>query len=157
MSTLTKSIAEVCAVIIESIGIGIITFLAVYLLIYAVFQKFKGKPGEVIYRQMRQYLGRVILLGLEFLVAADIIHTVAVDLTFSTVGVWAIIVVIWTFLSFSLDVELKGRRPWQKEESTYFYHSSKIIRTAGCTRQLFVKSVSRAPLLKRAQVDYGLP
>lgn len=58
-------------------------------------------------------LGRGILLGLELLVAGDIIHTVAVELTFETVGVLAIIVLIRTFLSFALEVELNGRWPWR--------------------------------------------
>jgi uncharacterized membrane protein len=67
---------------------------------------------------MRQRLGRGILLGLEFLVAADIIHTVAVELSFETVGVLALIVLIRTFLSFTLDVELTGRWPWQEKEES---------------------------------------
>ncbi|MGK3647164.1 DUF1622 domain-containing protein [Pseudarthrobacter enclensis] len=67
------------------------------------------------YRQYRQLLGRSILLGLELLVAADIIRTVAVTPTFTSVGVLAIIVLIRTFLSFSLELEITGRWPWQKE------------------------------------------
>jgi uncharacterized membrane protein len=66
------------------------------------------------YRVYRQQIGRAILLGLEFLVAADIIRTVAVDPTFRSVGVLAIIVAVRTFLSFTLDVELEGRWPWQE-------------------------------------------
>jgi uncharacterized membrane protein len=64
------------------------------------------------YRLFRQRLGRAILLGLELLVAADIIRTVAVTPTFMSAGVLAIIVGIRTFLSFSLEVELDGRWPW---------------------------------------------
>lgn len=66
------------------------------------------------YRLYRQSLGRAILLGLEFLVAGDIIRTVAVSPTFTSVGVLAVIVLVRTFLSFSLEVELEGRWPWQK-------------------------------------------
>lgn len=66
------------------------------------------------YRGYRQHLGRAILLGLEFLVAGDIINTVAVDPTFRSVGVLAGIVVIRTFLSFSLEVEIEGRWPWER-------------------------------------------
>ena len=65
------------------------------------------------YRAYRQAIGRAILLGLEFLVAADIIRTVAVSPTFTSAGVLAVIVVIRTFLSMSLEVELEGRWPWQ--------------------------------------------
>ena len=66
-----------------------------------------------VYRRFRQQLGRSILLGLELLVAADIIRTVAVTPTLSTVLVLALIVAIRTFLSFSLELEITGRWPWQ--------------------------------------------
>lgn len=59
----------------------------------------------------------MILLGLEILVAADIIQSVGVTPTFHSVGVLALIVVVRTFLSFSLEVELEGRWPWQRDRS----------------------------------------
>jgi uncharacterized membrane protein len=65
------------------------------------------------YRQLRQGLGRAILVGLELLVAADIIRTIAIDPTFQSVGVLGLIVVVRTFLSWSLEVEVNGRWPWQ--------------------------------------------
>lgn len=68
---------------------------------------------DVAYRQLRQGIGRGILLGLELLVAGDIIRTVAIAPTFTSVGVLALIVAIRTFLSFSLEVELTGHWPWQ--------------------------------------------
>lgn len=71
------------------------------------------QPFEAAYRGLRQSIGRGILLGLELLVAGDIIRTVAIDATFTSVGVLAGIVLIRTFLSFSLEVELTGRWPWQ--------------------------------------------
>jgi uncharacterized membrane protein len=72
-------------------------------------------PGrEAAYRRFRQGIGRAILLGLELLVAADIIRTVAVAPTFESVGVLAVIVVVRTFLSMTLQVELEGRFPWQR-------------------------------------------
>jgi uncharacterized membrane protein len=75
-----------------------------------------GQQGRVpVYRAYRQLLGRSILLGLELLVAADIIRTVAVTPTWESVGVLAVIVVIRTFLSFSLELEITGRWPWQKD------------------------------------------
>ena len=66
------------------------------------------------YDALRADLGRAILLGLEFLVAADIIGTIAVEPTFRSLGVLALIVAIRTFLSFSLEVEIEGRWPWQR-------------------------------------------
>ena len=67
------------------------------------------------FRSYRRGVGRSILLGLEFLVAADIIRTVAVSPTFRGVGVLAIIVLIRTFLSFTLELEIDGRWPWQRQ------------------------------------------
>jgi uncharacterized membrane protein len=69
---------------------------------------------EPAYNDFRQRLGRAILLGLELLVAGDIIRTVAATPTLTSVGVLAGIVAIRTFLSFSLEVEISGRWPWQK-------------------------------------------
>jgi uncharacterized membrane protein len=64
------------------------------------------------YERLRSFVGRSILLGLEILVAADLIRTVAVDPSLENVGVLALIVLIRTFLSFSLDIEIDGRLPW---------------------------------------------
>jgi uncharacterized membrane protein len=71
-------------------------------------------PRETLVAAFRSNLGRSILLGLEFLVAADIINTVAVEPTVQSLIVLAGIVLIRTFLSFSLEVEIEGRWPWQK-------------------------------------------
>lgn len=77
-----------------------------------------GRPGGVDapacrYRQLRQDIGRAILLGLEFMVAGDIIRTVAVEPTVNGLLVLGGIVLIRTFLSLSLEVELEGRWPWR--------------------------------------------
>ncbi|WP_131737171.1 DUF1622 domain-containing protein [Actinomadura roseirufa] len=72
----------------------------------------------LVYRSYRQSLGRAILLGLEVLVAGDIIRTVAVSPTLDSVAVLAAIVGVRTFLSFSLEVELEGRWPWQARPET---------------------------------------
>jgi uncharacterized membrane protein len=74
----------------------------------------RGGDGAVTYRLYRESLGKAILLGLELLVAADIIRTVATDPTLYNVGVLAGIVLIRTFLSFSLQLEIEGRWPWQR-------------------------------------------
>jgi len=72
-----------------------------------------GSPEDTRYRRLRQDVGRGILLGLEFMVAGDIIRTVAVEPTVNGLIVLAGIVLIRTFLSLSLEVELEGRWPWQ--------------------------------------------
>lgn len=74
----------------------------------------QGGDPRALYVPYRQDVGRAILLGLEFLVAGDIIRTVAVSPTFRSAGVLGIIVLIRTFLSASLQAELEGRLPWQR-------------------------------------------
>lgn len=71
-------------------------------------------PGSDPYRTYRSGIGRSILLGLELLVAADIINTVAIEPSLESLAVLAGIVAIRTFLSVSLEVEIDGRWPWQK-------------------------------------------
>jgi len=68
------------------------------------------------YDSYRANLGRGILLGLELLVGADIIATVTAPLTFQTVGLLGLVVLIRTFLSFSLETEIEGHWPWQRRE-----------------------------------------
>jgi uncharacterized membrane protein len=74
-----------------------------------------GRHETGIYRHFRQQLGRTILLGLELLVVGDIVRTVAAQPTLIGVAILAIIVLIRTFLSFSLEVELTGWWPWQRK------------------------------------------
>jgi uncharacterized membrane protein len=73
-----------------------------------------GQGANEGYRIVRTVFGRSILLGLEFLVAADIIRTVAVQPSLENVAVLGLIVLIRTFLSFSLGVEIDGHWPWQR-------------------------------------------
>jgi uncharacterized membrane protein len=114
-----QSAVDAIAKVID--GVGVLVVVVGLVLATVAFARAVLAPdaasGEehTPYRVYRQAIGRAILLGLEFLVAADIIRTVAVDPTFESVGVLAIIVAVRTFLSFTLDVELEGRWPWQQE------------------------------------------
>lgn len=109
---------------VESIGkgvdaAGIAVMLVGGLLALALFiQQYQRQPSrrDSAYRALRRNLGRAILLGLEFLVAADIIRTVAIEPTFRSVGVLGGIVLIRTFLSVSLELETTGRWPWENRE-----------------------------------------
>jgi uncharacterized membrane protein len=76
-----------------------------------------GPPLLDNYRQFRNSLGRSILLGLEFLIAGDIVRTVAATPTFKSVGILVVIVLVRTFLSFSLELEVTGRLPWDRRDS----------------------------------------
>ncbi len=68
------------------------------------------------YERYKVYLGKSLLLGLEFLVAADIVRTVALEATLLNVGILALLVIVRTFLSWSLVVEIEGRWPWRRTE-----------------------------------------
>jgi uncharacterized membrane protein len=108
-----KSTVDTVSKVIDGAGVLIIVIgLLVATGAFVLALKDRAR-AQVAYRAYRQQVGKAILLGLEFLVAGDIIRTVAVDPTFAGVGVLAILVVVRTFLSFTLDVELTGRWPWQ--------------------------------------------
>lgn len=74
----------------------------------------RGADSGSLYHTFRITVARGILLGLEFLVAADIIGTVAVEPTLHNLYILGLIVLVRTFLSFSLEVEIEGRWPWRK-------------------------------------------
>ncbi|MCV7217825.1 DUF1622 domain-containing protein [Mycobacterium crocinum] len=103
--------------VIETVGKAIdatgVAVIAIGALLSAAGVLRRLRTGDA-YRAFRQQLGRSILLGLELLVAADIIRTVAVTPDARSVAVLAGIVLIRTFLSFSLELEITGYWPWQK-------------------------------------------
>ncbi len=111
-----QTIAEWSAALLELLGVCLIVLVTLYALLFALIQLLKSTKGEVIFDRVRRRLIRGILLGLEFLVAADIVHTVAVDLSFESIGVLAAIVLIRTFLSFTLELEMTGYWPWEKKD-----------------------------------------
>lgn len=74
----------------------------------------RGEAASITYRRGRRIFGRGLLISLEVLVAADLIRTVAVEPTLSSVGVLGVIVVVRTLLSFALDIEIDGVLPWRK-------------------------------------------
>ncbi len=104
---------EVVGKTIDGLGVVAIVVGIVFTTLLFLIRRRAAPAGVDFYRSYRQGIGRAILLGLEFLVAADIIRTVAVSPTFRSVGVLGIIVLVRTFLSFTLELELEGRWPWQ--------------------------------------------
>jgi uncharacterized membrane protein len=106
-------IIETIGRVIDAAGVAAIIVGTIAALVGAVARYFR--QVRPIYTWFRRVLGRSILLGLELLVAADIIRTVAVTPTFESVAVLGLIVLIRTFLSFSLELEISGRWPWQKK------------------------------------------
>ena len=101
---------------IEVAGVGIIVLAALLASVLFLRQGFGTLGWARAFRGYRANLGRGILLGLELLVAADIIGTVAVTPSFQSLGVLGLIVLIRTFLSFSLEIEIEGHWPWRRRE-----------------------------------------
>lgn len=112
-----KGIIEDAGEIVDLAGVAVIIAGAIIATVTAVRMLLR-RSGQPVYEPYRQQLGRSILLGLELLVAADIIRTVAVTPTFESLGVLALIVLIRTFLSYTLQLEVTGRLPWQQPRST---------------------------------------
>jgi uncharacterized membrane protein len=109
-----RAVFEWASLIIEVLGAGIIVTGVVKVVITrgTIRYLFKlGQPGA--YENYKHQLGKTLLLGLEFLVAADVVRTVALEPTLPNVAVLGLLVVIRTFLSWSLTVEIEGRCPWQ--------------------------------------------
>lgn len=102
------------AKILELAGVGIIiggVALAAFLFVRSGL---RGAGWQAAYQACRSNLGRGILLGLELLVGADIISTITAPLTFQSVALLGGIIMIRTFLSFSLETEIEGCWPWQR-------------------------------------------
>jgi uncharacterized membrane protein len=74
----------------------------------------RTRRGRVAYQTLRETFGGVLLLGLEILVAADLVRTVAVEPNLENVAILGLIVLIRTFLSFSLEIEIEGVPPWRR-------------------------------------------
>lgn len=99
--------------------LGIVILVTGFLYATGIYVKSVLSPHKDpnAYQTLRKGLGRSILLGLEFLVGADIINSVAVNPTYESVGVLGLLVLIRTFLSFTFQVEIDGRLPWQRRPS----------------------------------------
>ncbi|NPC85761.1 DUF1622 domain-containing protein, partial [Pyxidicoccus fallax] len=110
----SSSLIALSAQLMEGAGVAAMVLGAVLAVVLLAVRR--GLPPSEAYRRFRLNLGRAILLGLEFLVAADIIRTVSEAPTLRSVLVLGLIVLIRTFLSFTLTVELEGHWPWQSRE-----------------------------------------
>ena len=110
---------ERAAIFIEVLAVLIIVFailaaLARYLVRYAT-----NRERGHLYHELKVSLGKALLLGLEVLVAADIVHTVALEATLESIFVLGLLVLIRTFLSWALVVEIEGHWPWQPRHQSH--------------------------------------
>jgi uncharacterized membrane protein len=99
---------DICGVVVIVSGI-----------VWASAQFLDRRAREKRYERYKTHIGRSLLLGLEFLVAADIVKTIAVTPTFMNLGVLAGLVLVRTFLSWTLSLEVEGRWPWQDRLSVH--------------------------------------
>jgi uncharacterized membrane protein len=111
-----RRLVDLAATLFEAAGTVAMAAGALIALVLALRDRSSG-GGATLYRGFRHRLGRAIILGLELLVAADILRTITAKPTLTEVVILGMIVLIRTFLSFSLEVELDGRWPWQRASS----------------------------------------
>lgn len=112
-----KEVIELLVKIIEVTGVGamVLGLLAATLLFFIRLSRHKNLLED--YRNYRQHIGRSILLGLEFLVAADIIESIVIPSTFESVGILVLIILIRSFLAIELEMEIEGKWPWQQSKA----------------------------------------
>jgi uncharacterized membrane protein len=103
--------------VVEAVGVGILTVGLLVVLIHSGVIYVLPARRPTAYHYFRLHLGRVILLGLEVLIVADIVRTVIVDQSAISVAVLATIVIIRILLSWSLAVEIDGVWPWKKHSA----------------------------------------
>ncbi|GHA09782.1 DUF1622 domain-containing protein [Oceanisphaera arctica] len=101
---------------IEAVGV-LVVVVGSMLSSFVFIRSFRQLPEGIAYRTYRRQLGRSIILGLEFLIAGDIIRTVIVADTLENVAVLGMIILIRTFLGLTLHLEVEGRWPWQPDEN----------------------------------------
>ncbi len=111
-----KQILDIAEHAFEVAGVAILLTGGVISLIVYVRDVSRGQRRDA-YTALRHNLGRTILLGLEVLIIADIILTVAIDQTLENAATLGLIVLVRTFLSFSLDIEMDGVVPWRRRAS----------------------------------------
>ncbi|MBM9536526.1 DUF1622 domain-containing protein [Desulfobulbus alkaliphilus] len=123
MMALVQEVAEWSIALLELMGIGTILLFSLYATVTNVYLLVTKGFQKDLFQAYRLQLARGILLGLEFLVAADIIKTVAIEMSFTNVGILAVIVLIRTFLSFAIELEMTNMWPWQKPPDSRFRKS----------------------------------
>jgi uncharacterized membrane protein len=106
--------AQAAGELLDGFGVLVILTGVILATSYAVITALRHKSVHNLYRSYRSNLARSILIGLEFLVAGDIIRSVAGDLSFDSVIILAIIVIVRSFLGIEFEMEIEGRWPWQR-------------------------------------------
>ena len=108
-----RQIMDIVGTSVDGVGVLIVVGGALFATVRLALRRAQGAGNYYVW--YRQDVGRAILLGLEFLIAGDLIRTVVVAPTMQNVAVLGLIVLIRTFLSLSLQLEIEGRLPWRRD------------------------------------------
>ena len=106
----TIKIIELVAMVLEIMGVAVIALAFLYAVARSLL-RYRGREGA--YELLKTFIGKALQLGLEFLIAADIIRTVSVRPTMESIMSLGLLIVVRTFLSWSITVEIEGCWPWQ--------------------------------------------
>ena len=104
---------KMTAVAFEAVGVAVLIFGFVLSMGHFIKRIFRVTERHEAFRELRKGFGHTLLLALDLLVAADVILTITIDLSFETLGMLGLLVLIRTFLHFVLELEVSGRWPWQ--------------------------------------------
>jgi uncharacterized membrane protein len=110
----TRTAADAAGKVVELGGVAALAGGLLAALLKSLVRFLASRQGDLAYRTLRRDVGKAILVGLEFLVAADVIRSIAITPTFESIGVLGLVVLVRTFLSWSLEAEVRGtawRRP----------------------------------------------
>lgn len=111
-----KQVITIVAYGVEGFGVFIVVAGTLVATVQLLLQ-WRGASTTKLYQDYRNFIKRSMFLGLDFLIAGDVIRTIIVDHTLTSIGVLTLIVLVRTFLSFTLLMEIEGRLPWQKPAS----------------------------------------
>jgi uncharacterized membrane protein len=113
---------------LEALGVAIVALTAFVAVVRYVVSQLRGSDSGAAYLAVRRQVGQGVLLGLEVLVAGDIIRTVALDPTLTSVAVLGVVVLVRTFLSVTIDTEINGRWPWSRMSPSADRPDGRLVR-----------------------------
>ena len=108
-----RELLKTTVIAFETLAAGVLIIGATVFLVRLINALLRGSQGFKEFRKFRHGFGHTLLLALDLLVAADIILTVTLDLSFEALGMLGLLVLIRTFLHFVLELEVSGHWPWQ--------------------------------------------
>lgn len=136
---------ELVTTVFEVAGVGAMVVGFVVAIVLSAQLLWRTRDGERAFRMLRETIGSVILLGLEILVAADLVKTVTSTPSLTDAAVLAIIVVIRTLLSFSLQIEIEGTLPWRRLATTGPQQFARAVKRGGERTQRLAEEQDATP------------